>query len=175
MSESHSTAPVEYRQVPGFPLYRVGDDGSVWSKHNKRYGEGKVWKKLNGNGGNGRYKSIRLRPGRVPWLIHRLVLETFVGPCPDGMEACHSNDIKHDNRLENLHWGTRTTNQVEAYDNNRRPKGESHWKSKLSEADVKEIRLLRSQGSSVPFIANKFSVDKRTIYAVVNRASWRYI
>ena len=37
-------------------------------------------------------------------LIHRLVLEAFVGPCPHGCEADHINCDPHDNRLENLRW-----------------------------------------------------------------------
>ena len=46
--------------------------------------------------------------GRIVWRsrpVHRLVLETFVGP-GDGMWVDHENEIKHDNRLENLEWTT---------------------------------------------------------------------
>ena len=44
--------------------------------------------------------------------VHRLVLETFVGACPAGMEACHNNGNPADNRLENLRWDTpRQNNQ----------------------------------------------------------------
>lgn len=42
--------------------------------------------------------------------VHRLVLEAFVGECPDGMETCHKNGIRTDNRLENLYWGTSSEN-----------------------------------------------------------------
>lgn len=45
--------------------------------------------------------------------VHRLVLEAFVGPCPDGMEACHWNDVADDNRLENLRWATRSSNRYD--------------------------------------------------------------
>ncbi|WP_373234004.1 NUMOD4 motif-containing HNH endonuclease [Mycobacterium marinum] len=54
------------------------------------------------------------RSGR---LIHRLVLEAFVGPCPPGMESCHRNDISSDNRLTNLRWDTRSGNQLDAVRN----------------------------------------------------------
>lgn len=43
-------------------------------------------------------------------LVHRLVLTTFVGPCPEGMEACHNNGDEKDNRVENLRWDTRESN-----------------------------------------------------------------
>jgi hypothetical protein len=37
--------------------------------------------------------------------VHKLILRTFRGECPPGMEACHLNHNKLDNRLANLAWG----------------------------------------------------------------------
>lgn len=45
--------------------------------------------------------------------VHRLVLETFVGPCPEGMEACHGPGGQMDNRLVNLRWDTSGSNQLD--------------------------------------------------------------
>lgn len=42
--------------------------------------------------------------------VHHLVLEAFVGPRPDGFEACHGNGVRNDNRRENLRWDTRSAN-----------------------------------------------------------------
>lgn len=42
--------------------------------------------------------------------VHQLVLEAFVGERPPGCETRHLNSIRHDNRLENLTWGTRSEN-----------------------------------------------------------------
>lgn len=50
-------------------------------------------------------------------FVHRLVLEAFVGPCPEGMECCHDNDVPGDNRLENLSWGTKSKNRLDAVRN----------------------------------------------------------
>ena len=33
-------------------------------------------------------------------------LDAFTGPCPDGMEACHANGDRSDNRAGNLRWDT---------------------------------------------------------------------
>lgn len=53
-------------------------------------------------------------------LVHHLVLQGFVGSRPDGMEACHRNDIGDDNRLANLYWGTRQQNIADRKINERR-------------------------------------------------------
>lgn len=49
--------------------------------------------------------------------VHKIVYESFNGKVPEGMQVNHINEVKHDNRLENLNlmspkantnWGTRT-------------------------------------------------------------------
>lgn len=42
--------------------------------------------------------------------VHRLVLEAFVGPSPDGIVARHLDDNKENNHLGNLRWGTESEN-----------------------------------------------------------------
>jgi hypothetical protein len=43
-------------------------------------------------------------------LVHHLVLEAFVGARPEGMDGCHENGIRDDNRVENLRWDTKSGN-----------------------------------------------------------------
>lgn len=43
-------------------------------------------------------------------LVHRLVLEAFVGPCPEEHEACHGDRGVSDNSLANLRWDTHAEN-----------------------------------------------------------------
>lgn len=42
--------------------------------------------------------------------VHRAVLESFVGPAPEGYICRHLNDNPSDNRLSNLAWGTLSEN-----------------------------------------------------------------
>jgi len=45
------------------------------------------------------------------WLrIHRVVYQEFVGPIPKGMEIDHINNIKTDNKIENLQMLTKKDN-----------------------------------------------------------------
>ncbi len=68
--------------------------------------------------GNGGYNCHLLglsQKGKVEMkLVHRLVLETFVGPCPDKQECCHNNGNSLDNRISNLRWDTRKANVKDA-------------------------------------------------------------
>lgn len=47
----------------------------------------------------------------TPRLVYRLVLEAFVGPCPEGMEGCHNDGDASNDRLSNLRWDTKSENQ----------------------------------------------------------------
>ena len=55
------------------------------------------------------------KDGRVlRFSVHKLVLTTFVGPCPDGMVACHFPDPNPENNcLNNLRWDTRSANEAD--------------------------------------------------------------
>lgn len=108
MAESNPT--VEYREIPGHPAYRVGSDGSVWStKIRGRWNIRAEWRRLKPVKTAAGYLQVRL-DGR-PLVVHRLVLQAFVGPCPDGQQARHvnSND-RTNNGLSNLCWGTPAEN-----------------------------------------------------------------
>lgn len=58
---------------------------------------------------SGKYYTVSLGR-RNTRTVHTLVLEAFVGPCPEGLEACHNNGDHADNTLGNLRWDTRSEN-----------------------------------------------------------------
>lgn len=63
----------------------------------------------------GHHRYILHAEGRKEYVQgHRLVLEAFVGPCPDGMECCHNDSDPGNNRVENLRWDTRSSNTLDA-------------------------------------------------------------
>lgn len=102
--------------VPGWEgLYRVSDAGEILSVRSGRL--------LSASRRTGGYPSVVLcRSGeRAAWQVHRLVLTTFVGPCPEGLEGCHENDVRDDNRLTNLRWGTRSQNTWDKIRNGNHP------------------------------------------------------
>lgn len=63
------------------------------------------------------YLMVKLhRPGLKPeWRhrVHLLVLGAFVGPRPPGLEGCHRDNDKNNNRLTNLRYDTRAGNHAD--------------------------------------------------------------
>lgn len=58
-------------------------------------------------------------------LVHQLVMEAFVGRCPDGCEVLHLNHDPADNCASNLKYGTRSENMRMDYAAGNRPY--PHW------------------------------------------------
>lgn len=76
-------------------------------------------------------KGGRSKEGAAFPLVHKLVLEAFVGPRPAGLEACHNNGDGTDNRLTNLRWDTHKANMADQFEHGtntpRKPKPRK-WK-----------------------------------------------
>lgn len=45
--------------------------------------------------------------------VHRLVLEAFVGPQPDGYQGCHNDGDPTNNHVSNLRWDTGSANNYD--------------------------------------------------------------
>ena len=54
-------------------------------------------------------------------------------------------------------------------------RGEKHYKSKLTESAVKEIRARHENGESMAKIAKSHGVCRYNIFAVVHRLTWKEI
>ena len=121
------------------------------------------------------YPRLHIRDGGDRHVgVHTLVLETFVGPCPAGMECRHLDGVKTNNRLENLVWGTRQENEADKERHGRVLRGSQQPGSKLTEADVLEIRH-RSQVTVQRVLAREYGVSETVISMVVNRKRWRHV
>jgi len=168
-----------WQPVPGYEgLYEVSDLGHVRSfPRVTRSGVrgGKILKPYPRRDG---YLEVYLykEPRRkVSKIVHRLVLEAFIGPCPEGHEALHGGNSKTDNRLENLKWGTRSQNMGEDRVRDKQSnRGERSGHAKLTWSDVCEIRKLVSEGESQHTLAKRYGIAVQTLNAAVLYKTWRY-
>ncbi len=169
---------VAYQEIPGFPNYRVGNDGSVWSKFAAHHQPTFPWRKLKpGLHREGYLLIVLIDPsGRHrSFRVHRLVLLAFVGPCPDGMEGCHNDGNRVNNKLGNLRWDTRAGNNNDKYAHGTDRRGEKTPGAKLTSDAIREIRRRRTNGESLKSLANEFGVGKPCICAIVKRRAWSHV
>lgn len=100
---------LEWKDVQGYEdYYAVSNRGEVWSKRLNR-----VMSPSTGEWGH--LRVVLHSPG-VPdktETVHRLVKLSFDGPPPEGLVVCHNNGVPSDNRLENLRFGTLSSNMYD--------------------------------------------------------------
>lgn len=90
----------KWKEIPGFEkYYLVSNTGKIYSIRSERLL--KQWKRLG-------YMRVNLSANgrRESWAVHRLVALAFI-PNPEQKPTVnHINEIKDDNRVENLEWAT---------------------------------------------------------------------
>lgn len=172
---------VVYRAIEGYPAYRVGSDGTVWSclQYNGHQARriGDKWKTLvpmpDGDG----YLSVGLfRHGKCARRkVHLLVLEAFVGPRPDGMEGCHGDGDVSNCWLENLRWDTKEANQADRLRHGTDCRGEKSPKAKLTEANARRIRERIAAGERSTEIAKDYSISVSTVRGIKAGRLWGWL
>ena len=163
----------QWKQISHHPLYDVSNMGNVRSWNNMRGGRKKknpkVLKLPIGNHG---YPVVKLYDGggrstSEDWLVHRLVLEAFVGECHEHMECCHGNGIRKDARLENLRWGTRAENKHDSVLHG--TACGQRGKSLLTTEMVQRIRDMYKTGQYAQHeIASVFGIGQDHVCRIVN-------
>ena len=175
-----------WRPVVGHECeYEVSDQGRVRSLDCQR-----LYRRLDQYSGKmllikRKHRGRMLRPGRMASghlsvaigrgnsrLVHHLVLEAFVGPCPAGQEGLHYDDVPSNNCLPNLSWGTRSENLLDAVRNGKKAVGERHHRAKLRDADIPVIRSLFGVISYCD-IAKRYGVSDRSIRQIKDGRTWK--
>lgn len=168
---------VEYRDIEGFPLYRVGSDGTIWSKNSPTGKPCSEWRLLKCKRHSKGYRQVHLfgEHGKVAVrFVHHLVLEAFVGPRPCGMEACHFPNLNRDcNCLTNLRWGTSKENSADSDKHGTISWGEQNNLAKLTVPEVESIRHEFADGESIDSLGLKYGVTGKNIEFIVTGRTWK--
>jgi hypothetical protein len=176
-----------WRTIPGWKsYYKVSTLGRVKSLARlvtERSGTVRPLKerimRTSGGGPNGRPMVILCKntKNRRRAYVHHLVLETFVGPKPDGMEACHFpiQDVGC-NRLDNLRWDTHLNNVREQRSWGGGSPGEKNGRAKLTEDEVRKIRRLYATGKYRQVdLGNKFGITQDSVSGIILRKTWAHV
>lgn len=166
--------------IPGWQHYFISTCCQVWSDMPRRNQVGpiptamhKMTHRIDRNG----YVYFQFRKNHdgkhYVKFLHHLMLETFVGPCPPGLEACHFPDRSpSNNSISNLRWDTRKANHADKLIHGTDNRGTKHHKAKLSEDDVHAIR---SSLESRLALAERYGVSRQHISAIRSRRFWSWL
>lgn len=158
------------KEIPDFPGYYINTSGRVWSTRSNN------WLKYKQSEGH-----LCVRPTKqgIRYIrkAHRLVLETYVGPRPEGMQCRHINGRQANVDLDNLCWDTSKQNGWDRVQRGSTRRGEQQESAKLTEQDVLSIRAFwRGSGPhNQRNIAKMFGVSRMCINKIINRKTWRHL
>lgn len=178
-SKQSTTAGETWKPVPGWEgFYEVSDMGrirslirNVGSRHE----------------GGATRRSVILKPstcdnyGYVTLskncvckraAVHRTVLEAFVGPCPDGNQACHNNGCHRDNRLDNLRWDTKRANESDKRRHGTIVRGARVPSAKL---DERKVAVIKASVISPCELASEYAVSVSTIHRIRSDKCWAHV
>ena len=168
----------DWRPIPGHPGYEASTQGRVrstarvvplagmWGPTNRKLAS-RILTPLRHTGG---YTKLTLWSKGVgsQHLTHKLVLWAFVGIRPAGLEACHLNGIKTDNRLCNLKWGSRSENQAHRELHGTGRIGKRFTQNRLSSEMVERVRSLSALLNNTE-IARALQMPRTTVNDLVSR------
>lgn len=129
------------------------------------------------------------------WRImraHRLSYELHTGPIPGGMIVCHRcdrpccvnpahlfvgtpADNTRDMHVKGRHWAPRGEASSAKMHPERIVRGASHFRAKLNEGKVRDIRSLAVDGISCCEIARRFGLSPQGISSVIARRTWKHV
>lgn len=143
-------------------LYEISDLGRV-----RRVATGRILKMCVGTK-TGHLKVILHDGDHVAQVkVHRLVLESFVGVRPAGLQCRHLDGNPTNNVVSNLAWGTVRENRADMI-------GHGTRCSTLTAVQVAEIRR-RYPAQRLRALAAEFNVSHGAIHAIVTGATWRHL
>ena len=160
------------------PNYEVSTEGRVREKARPVFNRGRIHSKpprtiepfIDTEG----YAFVVMRKpmgtGAEKIFVHRLVMEVFIGECPGEMSVDHIDRVRTNNTLANLRYATKAE-QTENRDLSR-ISGENSRFSKLTQANVDEIRKMIEMGFGDDVIAVRFNISAGAIRNIRNGKSW---
>ena len=114
------------------------------------------------------YLHLRFCRGGRNLQVHQLVMLTFAGPCPAGMEVMHRNGNRQDNRLVNLCYGTHQTNVRDVVLQGGRIRT-------LCRDDIEAIRFGLSCGHTHEDLAGMYGVTVRQIRRIERKEAFAWV
>jgi hypothetical protein len=105
-------------------------------------------------------------------LAHRVAYEIYIGPIPDGLNVCHTCDIRDCVNPRHFFAGSQQDNIDDMVNKGRACNGSKQGGAILTEADVVQIRNLNL---TQKVMAKVYGVAQSSISNVIIRKTWKHI
>ena len=122
-----------------------------------------------------------IRLGGKLFLAHRAAYEMFVAPIQDDECVLHKCDVPSCVNPSHLFVGSKKDNSRDMVQKNRHKpsgvKGTTHGMSKLTEAQVAQIKQVKRNDPHIPnrIFAAQFGVSTATIDQLLNNKTWKHV
>jgi hypothetical protein len=153
-------------------IRRKNIDSQFWARIDQR-GENECWP-FNGSLSHKRYGAGWFKVNGVVYRVaHRASWAIHYGP-PGDLHVCHSCDNPPCVNPRHLFLGTNVDNVNDRVAKGRTQRGSKHFLSRLTEDDVRTIRVL-VQCQSQSETARQYGVSVGTVSAIVHGRSWKHL
>lgn len=141
----------------------AGDDACwMWTGAPDREGYGLMYTSIDG-------VKRHYRSNRLSYLIH-------VGNIPDGMIVCHACDNPGCVNPAHLFIGSPAENTHDMLSKGRGGmRNLRNGRAKITEDDVRQIRILRAQGVRSRVLADRYGISSSMVDNIVRRHSWKHV
>lgn len=174
----------EWKIIPKYPAYAASNLGRIKrvagskSKDGIRTYSERILNPAVQSSGRYHYIGLTNGEGLSYHLVHRLVAATFL-PNSGGLQCVHHKDGNvFNNRLENLEWCSQKDNLGHARKLGKiysHPMGAPSPNRRLSAAEVKQIKKLRSRGLSYRAISEKIGdISLTSVGRVCTNKTYRF-
>ena len=152
-----------------YGLYSVSNQGRVRRNDSKKI--------IKPNCSNG-YASLTLSMNNVhkTKTVHRLVAEHFIPNPLNLKQVNHKNNIRNNNCVKNLKWGTHKSNSEDAVESGLYNRGNKHYLSKMTPEKVIAIRK-----EYIPWkvssrdLAKKYNIAQGSVMQILKRKTWTHV
>lgn len=103
---------------------------------------------------------------RAEWVKHH-------GTIPDGLDVLHRCDNRPCYEISHLFLGTPADNTEDMIGKRRHSYGERHPNSKTTVDNVREMRHLRANGTTLAVLSKKFCLSKAQVSNICRMKAWK--
>lgn len=171
---------VEWRKIPGYSRYSASSNGDIRRDvriHNSMPGlctkqlrqiskRGSLYWRVSITSDGGSYDSK---------LVHSLVAMAWYGERPKGMVVRHLDGNSQNNSPWNLAYGTHGENSQDAISHGSQVRGSNQHLAKLSEIDVRKLKLKFLAGDGCAKLSREFGIAKTTCHAIIKGQTWTHV